>query len=233
MLRDRFNVWNAEPKYNRHQPVQPRRQRRKTRALAGSDAVEFRVAVDVRVRCQHGGHYSISGSDLIPTLSVPEAHGDLAGPQRPHITSLSRGSRLPLAQSPVWQDAMTHLPSPEPSRTPDTPKEDWHLQNTLKEVAGYIDRIVERGSWINRREDPAFELQALAASAHMAISSQSYDCHHIWHELVSCPFLWLLQQGEQFLCRTSKRTGQFTSTNRANCTIQSPKSCPNSAKIIY
>jgi hypothetical protein len=54
---------------------------------------------------------------------------------------------------------------------------------TLKEAAGYIDRIVEMDSWILQDEGPTFELQKLAANADTAISSQTYDSHQIWPEV--------------------------------------------------
>ena len=147
MLRDRFKLWNANPKYNRHQPVEARRPRRKTRAPAGNNAFELTASVNVQLEVHQG-------------LLSNKVHAiDSAGVHK------------------------TAFPSSRPGRTPNTPREDCHLQMTLNEVAGYIDRIVEADLWILRYEEPAFELQKLAANAHMAISSQTYDCHHIWREL--------------------------------------------------
>lgn len=60
-----------------------------------------------------------------------------------------------------------------------------------------------------RLEKPAFELQKLVAQAHMCISSQSYDSHHIWRELksLSNPLLAIIPSlGESHLLTMHPRS---------------------------
>lgn len=183
MLRDRFRLWNAEPKYNRHQPVQPRRPKRKARPLTGNHAVEFTVSVNLELRMQQEAPARSAEGETATIQPEDEDRGidfELPIIRRPSAPS---EASFGLGQDSISISLWNPLAPPKLGRTPDTPQEDWHLQMTLKEVAGYLDRIVEEGTWAQRNEEPTFELQKLAANAHMAISSQSYDCHHIWREL--------------------------------------------------
>ena len=183
MLRDRFKTWNAQPKYNRRHPPQPRQRKQAARTLAGNHAVEFKVSVSVQACTQQGLVSRSVKPYAFASHPVAELQIDDIENQQEQIDDLRAGSDFEPVEGPILLNVIHPFQHPEPSRTPDTPKEDWHLQGTLKEIEGYLDRIVEQGSWIYRHEEPAFELQKLAASAHMAISSQSYDCHAIWKEL--------------------------------------------------
>jgi hypothetical protein len=176
MLRDRFKTWNAQPKYNRRQPPQPRRRKQAARGLAANQAVDFGVSVSVQVR-----------RNIEPNVFIAhpatETRIDDVGDHDRRASEIRACPDFEAVEAPILLNVVNPFMSPEPSRTPDTPQEDWHLQKTLKEIEGYLDRIVEQGSWIYRHEEPAFALQKLAANAHLAISSQSYDCHAIWKEL--------------------------------------------------
>ena len=126
MLRDRCRLWNAQPKYNRHQPVEAQRPKRKTRAPAGNNAFELTVSVNLPLQDQ--GDFQTQESEVLELSEDPNIE--------------KQNSALDL----VLMSDLNPFPSPRPSRTSDTPREDCHLQMTLKEVAGYIDRIVEMDS---------------------------------------------------------------------------------------
>jgi hypothetical protein len=145
--------------------------------------VEFKVSVNVELRMQQETPDRSAESDRM--ISEPGDEDQRNDFERPimDFPSAPGGAAFELRKDSISINFRNLFASPEPSRAPDTPQEDWHLQRTLKEVAGYLDRIVEEGTWAQRNEEPTFELQKLAANAHMAISSQSYDCHHIWREL--------------------------------------------------
>jgi hypothetical protein len=169
--------------------MEPRKSKRKTRAPAGNNAFELTASVNLELQVQqdlfNDGAHARGSAEFLEAVDRCQGHFD---PQMQEFKGLvvpddsnfeTQNSALDL----MLLSGLNSFPSPRPNRTPDTPREDCHLQMTLREVAGYIDRIVEADSWILRYEGPAFDLQKLAANAHMAISSQTYDCHHIWREL--------------------------------------------------
>ena len=87
------------------------------------------------------------------------------------------------AQSTYLLNPANPFFTPEPSRTPDTPVEEVHLQHTLSEIYRFLDRIVRNKSWLQAIEEPCYELQRLASDAHLAIASLTYDCRQVWREL--------------------------------------------------
>ena len=145
--------------------------------------MEFTVSVNMQMLVQYETLDESTKIDKIAFQSTSKGHRYDFDPSYTTFLSLPEEGSLDVSEDSILLNFRNSFPSPEPSRTPDTPREEWHLQRTLKEVAGYLDRIVEEGSWMQRDEEPTFELQKLAANAHMAISSQRYDCHHIWKEL--------------------------------------------------
>lgn len=146
MLRDRFKQWNGPRKYNRHQTSEPRRRKRRANE-PDSDAPGSRPT----------GSFN---------LFIRQHPSSTDGPSS--TEGLSSNPILLRTQSSITRFNTVHraLLTP-PSRTPDTPKENVSLQQALSEVCGYLDRIVDSGSWMLRLEKPAFELQKLVAQAHM------------------------------------------------------------------
>ncbi|KAK5164672.1 uncharacterized protein LTR77_009878 [Saxophila tyrrhenica] len=112
-------------------------------------------------------------------------HGLLSNEQ----TSLASRSRYPPEDSSRnvlgVQFGADALMKPVPSRAPNTPEEEYHLSHALSQISGYLDRLVEQGSWRNRNETPAFEIQKLAADTHLAISSQSAGSSQSFNDLRS------------------------------------------------
>lgn len=95
------------------------------------------------------------------------------------------GSRCPvgLDRGPVgvWE-AMTGT---DPSRALDIPFEEQHLHKTLTGIHHFLDNLVDECTWSIAVAQPALELQKLAADAHMAIASHSYNPEVMWAELGS------------------------------------------------
>jgi len=125
---------------------------------------------------------------LKPACNAPWLRNVAESNSEANVTLIRPGDtcRVPIKGSRYFEapHPTSAFITPEPSRTPNTPDSEHNLREALSQISGYLDRLVESGSWRRRNEQPAFEIQKLAAHAHMAISGQSKGSPQTWQDLV-------------------------------------------------